>query len=471
MKVKITDVCLISVDCVNYAKSIQSLRNCMSKCDFDKVVFLTDIDIEEEGIEVIKIPRINSKEAYSVFIIRELYKYFNETHCLIVQHDGTILNADCWDESFKYFDIIGARWLYPDNEPNCGNGGFSIRSHKLMKAVAEDDFIEILHPCDEILGRLYRRYLEKKYLIKFAPNDVCDRFSYELHTPVQRTFGHHAFFHPPFKEHIVLKRTASCGDVIMLEPVISYYSEMGFQVVLDTIQDYMQLFSRYRHRVIHTSQMDSRIKPIKTLSFDMAYEINPAQSVQKSYANITGEKISLRNSVLNFHAEPNGTLFNKLILIHIDETGMPYRNCNGVNWAMIVSYYTRLGYQVFQTGKRMGEQVAPIINIANIEVLMYMISSASLVIGIDSSPTQIAVALSTPAVIFFGSVNPELRYVSFENIEVIHTSCPTKRERYCYHEITDTVGKVCEHNSEQPPCAVYSEWSVIKAANKLLKLN
>lgn len=471
MKVRIKDVCLISVDCVNYAKTIHSLRNCMSRCEFDSVVLLTDIDIEEPGIYVIKIPRINSKEAYSAFIIRELYKYFSQTHCLIVQHDGTILNADCWDESFKEFDVIGARWLYPDNEPNCGNGGFSLRSHRLMETVAKDKFIDILHPCDEILGRLYRRYLEKTYSIKFAPNDVCDRFSYELHTPVQRTFGHHAFFHLPFKEHIILKRMASCGDVIMLEPVISYYSENGYQVVLDTIQDYMQLFSRYRHKVIHISQMDSRIKPIKTLSFDMAYEINPTQSVQKSYINITNEPIPLRNSILNFYVEPNGGLFNKLILIHIDETGMPYRNANGVNWAMVVSYYTRLGYQIFQTGKRMGEQIAPIINLANIEMLMYMVSSAELVIGIDSSPTQIAVALGTPAVIFFGSVNPELRYISFGKIEVIHTDCPSVRDRFCYHEISDTVGKKCEHSETKPPCSIYNEWDVIRSANKLLKLN
>lgn len=468
-KLKIKDVTLISVACVNYATTIRSLRNCMDKCEFDRVVFLTDIDLTEEGIDIIKIPRINSKEEYSKFLCLNLYKYFHTNHCLIVQHDGSILNAECWDESFKDYDLIGAKWTYVDGR-NCGNGGFALRSWKLQEILATDKFIEIYSPEDEIIGRLYRHYLELHYGIKFPSDEVCDNFSFELHAPVQKTFGYHYNFFQPFKEHIILKRTASCGDVLMLEPVISYYSEQGFQVVLDTIPEFMQLFSRYRYRVIHISEMDRRIKPIKSISFDMAYENKPNQLVLKSYIELTGEKIQLRNSRLNFPVDNNAYIFDKYILIHADNTGMSYRNCQGVNWAFVVAYYTKLGYLVFQIGKRMDEQVAPYLNTNNIESLMFMISGASLLIGIDSSPTQIAVALGTPAVIFFGSVKASLRYSSFENIQIIHSPCEKETDDYCYHSQIGTTGVKCKYNELAPPCVQYDEWQVIKSGNKLLNI-
>lgn len=470
-KVIIKDVTLVSLACVNYATTIRSLRNCMDRCEFDRVVFLTDIDIKENGIEVIKINRINSKEEYSAFIVKELYKYFHTKHCLIIQWDGTILNADCWDESFKEYDIIGAKWLYPDNEPNCGNGGFSLRSFRLMEAMANDESIEILHPCDEITGRLYRKYLEKNYDIKFAPNEVCDKFAFELNAPVQKTFGHHGFFHLPFKEHIILKRTAACGDVCMLEPVISYYSEKGFQVVLDTLPQFMDLFSRYRFKVIHINNMDKRIKPIKKINFDMAYENKPKQLVLKSYIELTGESIKLRNSRLNFAVDNNAYLFERYILIHIDETGMTHRNCQGVNWNVVIAYYQKLGYLVFQIGKRMNEQVASYFNSANLETLMFIISGAKLLIGLDSSPLQLAVALDIPAIGFFGSVNWKYRYLPSENLIALHTPCKKPIHDYCYHSVSNTTGVKCRYNELEPPCVQFSEYEIIKSANKLLKLN
>lgn len=469
-KSKIKDVTLIAVDCVNYSLTIKSLRNCMDKCEFDRVVFLTDIDIKEEGIEVIKIDRINSKEEYSNFIIKYLYKYFETSHCLIVQHDGTILNSKCWNEDFKDYDYIGAKWTYTDGR-NVGNGGFSLRSWDLQNILGNDKNIIITSPEDECIGRLYRNYLENEYQVKFAPEEICDKFSFELHAPTQKTFGHHNYFFNEFKEHIILKRTAAMGDVLMLEPVIRYYCNKNYQVVLDTLPEFMGLFSSYKYLIKHISQMDSRIVPIKKINLDMAYENNPTQLVLKSYIELTGEKIPLSNSNLMFHVEQSAKLFQKLILIHIDETGMPYRNAQGIDWKFVVSYYTKLGFLVMQIGKRMNNQVAHYINTQNIETLLFMISGANLIIGIDSSPCQMAVALGVPCVIFSGSVDLRLRYYSFDSIEVIHTDCPSGKDRYCYHE-TDgsTTGKPCEFNEIKPPCVQYSEYSIIKSANKLLNL-
>lgn len=472
MKVKITDVCLVAIDCYKYAQAIASLRNCMDKCEFDRVVFLTDIDIEEEGIEIVKIPRISSKEGYSAFVLKQLWKHFDQKHCLIVQWDGSIINGEVWDDGFKEFDLVGAKWLYPDSEYNCGNGGFTLRSRKLMKITGSDDNIDILHPCDEVLGRLYRKYLEKNYDIKFAPIDVCDKFSFELNAPTQKTFGSHGFFHQPFKPHIVLKRQASCGDIVMLCPVIEYYCEKGYQVVLDTMPQFMQLFHRYKYPIKHISEMDSRIVPEKMISFDMGYELTPTIPAIKAYINLTGEDIKPQNAKLYFEVDPSAHFFQRVILIHTDNTSMNYRNENGVNWQMVVAYYQKLGYLVFQIGKRMDKKIAPHMNTTSYETLMFALKGCDLFIGIDSGPLQIAVALDVPAIGMFGSVNPSLRYYPSEKLITLHTDCPSGKDRYCYHESRGKeVGNECEHNKEIPPCTFMNEWAIIQAANKLLKLN
>jgi len=467
---KLPNVTLICADCYYYGKSIASIKNCLNKVEFGRVIFFTDINIKYDGVEVIQIPKIKSKQDYSRFIIKELWKYINTDYVLVVQHDGTILDESQWDESFKNYDVIGAKWLYPNDEYNCGNGGFSLKSHRLLNIVAEDDFIEITHPEDEVLGRLYRRYLENKYDIKFAPNDVCDKFSFELNEPISATFGHHQYFYEPFKKHIVIVRHSALGDVIMCEPLIDYYFNKGYQVVLDTLPQFMSVFFQYRHPLKHISQMNPKIIPEKIINLDGAYESKPKQPVLQSYYEFAGiTDTSLVNSKLNLIAGKDEMLFQKYILLHIDDTGMEYRNQHGIDWNFVVQYYQRLNYQVFQIGKRMKEIVAPYLNTVTLEMLLFVIKGADCVVAIDSSPAQIAVSLNVPTVIMFGSVNPKLRYNDFSKIQIVHTDCPTSSERFCYHETENSeVGNKCEFNEYMPPCTVYTHFNILNAVNKLL---
>lgn len=68
---------LICIDCYNYSTAVIALQKSMEQCQFDAVKFLTDIDMEVAGVEVVKIDRITSKESYSEFCIKSLYKYFD----------------------------------------------------------------------------------------------------------------------------------------------------------------------------------------------------------------------------------------------------------------------------------------------------------------------------------------------------------------------------------------------------------
>ena len=56
---------------------------------------------------------------------------------LIIQHDGFILNHKAWDNEFLNYDYIGAPVYWMGNKLiEVGNGGFSLRSKKLLKIIA-----------------------------------------------------------------------------------------------------------------------------------------------------------------------------------------------------------------------------------------------------------------------------------------------------------------------------------------------
>lgn len=122
---------------------------------------------------------ITSKHDYSRFILQDLYKWINTDHILIIQGDGYIVNPSAWNDEWLNYDYIGATWLYKDGM-NVGNGGFSLRSKKLMEFIANNmNYIEI-HPEDHHICRTWRKGLERNGF-KFAPEEVANQFSIEAY--------------------------------------------------------------------------------------------------------------------------------------------------------------------------------------------------------------------------------------------------------------------------------------------------
>jgi hypothetical protein len=128
-------------------------------------------------------PHVIDYESYNRFVVRELHNYFETEHCLLIQHDGFILNPNAWDPAFLEFDYVGA----PFGDGVVGNGGFSLRSRvfcqetDVLGGLIEDGLLPSFAPEDQILcrGRL-RKTLEVAG-IKFADTETASRFSWELH--------------------------------------------------------------------------------------------------------------------------------------------------------------------------------------------------------------------------------------------------------------------------------------------------
>lgn len=477
MNPNLNKVTLICVDCYNYGAAVAAINKSMEQCNFAAVKFLTDKPIELDGIEVVVIPSLKSKEEYSYFMIKELYKYFDTDFVLVIQHDGYVLNGKSWLQEFLEYDYTGAPWLYADK--NVGNGGFSLRSKKLQEILGKDDFIFATDPEDQAIGRLYRDYLIQKYDIKFPSEDLADRFSYELRTPIYDTFGFHGKYHKPYQKTVIIRRTASMGDVILVEPVLHYFHKKGYQVVLETMEPFYMLFSNHYFPVLHPKKIDRRLLSAERYNLDMSYESFPKQNRLKTYYQFCNiEDGEMRNPKLSmgFDLHEGTRLFQKACVIHLEGIRQSGRNVFGVDWEAVVDYLKSKGYSVFQVGKRNVPFIknATYVNTINEHFLCYVVGSASLFIGIDSGVSHIASAFNIPSIIFFGNTNPEIVHVElFNKIALTNHSNenPICNKPYCWHEQIGVESQDCYINSQFPPCAKYSTEQVINAIKNISYAN
>ena len=89
--------------------------------------------------------------------------------------DGYVLNGDAWCDGFLQYDYIGAPWL-PSGL--VGNGGFSLRSRKLLKYLAANPFGDNPHPEDNYICLRHRKSLEDAGF-KFPELATALKFAFE----------------------------------------------------------------------------------------------------------------------------------------------------------------------------------------------------------------------------------------------------------------------------------------------------
>jgi ADP-heptose:LPS heptosyltransferase len=466
---------LIICDCKNYGQAINALRKSLLEIKPHRTIFFTDIELPNlpAGVELIKIAPIGSKEEYSKWICCELYKYIDTEFVLTIQWDGHVLNGDSWSDEFYEYDWVGAAWLEIDGY-NVGNGAMSHRSQRLMEAVATDELVVSYHPEDNQICRLYRPYLEAKYGFRWATDEIADKFAYELRCPIHKTFGFHSFFHQPYQDTIVLTRSGAAGDVLACEPVLRYYYEKGYRVVLNTQVQHFNLFRQHYFKIHHPDELDKRL-PYKEFNLDYAYEVFPKQLHLQSYYDICGIKDGpIRNPklTLSFDAKITGNkFFRKYCLIHNDRRLQAERNIYGIDWGIVVNLLNDAGYEVVQIGVQDHDEIPGAVqfNCPTELMLMWLIGGADLFIGVDSLPSNIAVAMNTPAIICFGSVRPGNIIPDITNVMPIHNHhkkiCETA---FCWENSISQRGTKCYISEEKPPCTQFHENQIIDAIDKII---
>jgi len=161
------------------------------------------------GIEWKKIGFMNYNQ-YSIFVMHSLYSFINTEHCLLVQDDGWCINGLNINRFLEY-DYVGAPchlafidksennerpyrheviakfgWVNEPRRTVIQNGGFSLRSRRLLEAPNKYGFTHTGSPQfwkeDIQLTGIYRKLLEAKG-IRFAPEDVAKTFAIEHYDP------------------------------------------------------------------------------------------------------------------------------------------------------------------------------------------------------------------------------------------------------------------------------------------------
>lgn len=190
-------VTLCAVSSVNVPATVAAMKACMAEARFARCILFTDCSTLplEPGIDVVPIAPLRSSGAYSEFVLLSLADFISTSHCLLVQWDGYVLDAGKWRPEFLDYDYIGASWPQFTDGHDVGNGGFSLRSKRLM-SLCRDRAMQISHPEDLAICRRNRTWLEARGM-RFAPRHLADRFSAERASDPAATFGYHGVWHMP----------------------------------------------------------------------------------------------------------------------------------------------------------------------------------------------------------------------------------------------------------------------------------
>ncbi len=208
-RLALPEVTLCIVDTRAPALAAQSLRHSMAGIDFGQVLLFTRGWVPPAplpGIEVVEIAEITSGADYSRFVLRELPAHIQTPFVLVTQWDGFVREPAAWTDEFLQHDYIGAVWPEQPAGRNVGNGGFSLRSQKLLQAGLDVRITE-LHPEDLVLGTTHRAMLEAEHGVRFAPPDLAHRFAFENRPPRGPVFG----FHGPYNLPRVLDENTLLG--------------------------------------------------------------------------------------------------------------------------------------------------------------------------------------------------------------------------------------------------------------------
>jgi hypothetical protein len=193
----LSSVTLLCVETRDPTLALYAIQKCLEKANFGNIVLITDLaklskePNQVEEIVCVQAPPIKTTKDYSDLLLTGLRQYILGKHVLIMQWDSFILHPELWTDDFLQYDYIGAVWPHHPDTP-VGNGGFSLRSVKLLEAL-ESPAITKRHPEDFCICVDNKATLENEFGIRFAPKNVAEQFAVER-SDWHPAFGFHGFF-------------------------------------------------------------------------------------------------------------------------------------------------------------------------------------------------------------------------------------------------------------------------------------
>lgn len=214
------DVTLCCIDTRSVRQALFALRQCMEHAQFGHALLLTHAQGAAEagtlpGLDCRVIPPLTGIRDYNRIVLRGLLPHVRTSHVLIVQWDGFITTPSFWRDEYLRVDYIGPPWYHGGHPGLVGNGGFSLRSRRLLEVAQLLDLTDEV-PEDMTLCVHRRHELEADHGIRFAPLELAQVFGCEYggYRPSFGFHGMHNFAHVMEQPTLDRWLTEAPGDIL-----------------------------------------------------------------------------------------------------------------------------------------------------------------------------------------------------------------------------------------------------------------
>ena len=189
------NVTLVAIDFKLHELTKRAIEISLRNFEPKEILVISDQEILPGAKTILRDP-VSGMPEYANIMLKGVAEHINTNHALYVQWDGIAHNRNLWSDEFLKYDYIGAPWPWQPEGKNIGNGGFSLRSKKLLDICANDNRISLTEqePIaeDNIIGQHNREYLESKGIL-FPDTITAKTFSYEL-GDYRESFGFHGLW-------------------------------------------------------------------------------------------------------------------------------------------------------------------------------------------------------------------------------------------------------------------------------------
>ena len=189
----LSNVTLLCVETREPELAYWAIDRCLRGMQFAKVVLITNLDhvsAKRTNIEYVQAPPIKTTKDYSDLLLTGIIQYVKGSHVLVIQWDSFVIHPQLWSDEFLQYDYVGPVWPHHPKTP-VGNGGFSLRSKKLLQALKQPGFVK-KHPEDYCICGDNKDFLALQGIV-IAPVHIAERFAVER-TAWHEAFGFHGFF-------------------------------------------------------------------------------------------------------------------------------------------------------------------------------------------------------------------------------------------------------------------------------------
>ena len=164
MKLQLPYVTLVCIDTICHELAALAVSDCADKVDFGGIHIYTD-DAGKWGdccaTNWYKCEDRTLNEVAKTMWY-EVPKHIETSHTLFVHWDSGIDDPSMWTDEFLQYDYIGAPWGWHADGRNVGNGGFSLRSSRLIQFIKASGLKPYNNPEDDVLCRQYGEMLRER---------------------------------------------------------------------------------------------------------------------------------------------------------------------------------------------------------------------------------------------------------------------------------------------------------------------